>query len=41
MGATFNKYTEPGVSPGFNEHPSFDPMLGFPNGRKPRGNIFS
>jgi hypothetical protein len=37
MGATFNKFTEPGISPKFDEHPSFDPMFGFPNGRKPRG----
>ena len=37
MGASFNKFSEPGISPGFNDHPTFDPMLGFPEGRKPRG----
>ena len=36
MGATFNKFTEPGISPNFDEHPSFDPLIGFPNGRIPR-----
>ena len=33
---------EPGVNPGPNATPSFDPMFGFANGRKPRGmhNLF-
>lgn len=32
----FNFYFHPEVTPGPDEEPTFDPMLGFPNGRKQR-----
>lgn len=33
----FNLYFHPEVTPGPNEKPTFDPNLGFENGRKERG----
>lgn len=37
MGSGFAKALKPEVTPGPYDEPSFDPMLGFPNGRKERG----
>jgi hypothetical protein len=40
MGNGFALALKPEIIPNPNEDPSFDPMLGFPNGRKKRGNFF-
>jgi hypothetical protein len=37
MGSAIAKARNPEMIPGPNDEPSFDPMLGFPNGRKERG----
>lgn len=41
---TVNLFLHPEVTPSPEEEPTFDPLLGFPNGRKTRGkrtiNIF-
>ncbi|GAB1601520.1 NADH dehydrogenase [ubiquinone] 1 beta subcomplex subunit 7-like [Argonauta hians] len=36
MGHVFNEVLHPEVSPDFRNPPTFDPNLGFPNGRKER-----
>lgn len=33
----FNRFLHPETQPGYLEEPTFDPNVGFPNGRKPRG----
>ncbi|XP_066252506.1 NADH dehydrogenase [ubiquinone] 1 beta subcomplex subunit 7 [Euwallacea similis] len=33
---TWNRYMHPEITPGPEEEPTFDPLLGFPNGRKIR-----
>lgn len=33
----FNLHFHPEVTPGPDEEPTFDPLIGFPDGRKPRG----
>lgn len=33
----WNTWTSPDVQPDYNNPPKFDPMIGFPNGRKLRG----
>lgn len=35
----FNLYFHPEITPNPLEDPTFDPNLGFPNGRKERGTI--
>lgn len=34
---TVNLFLHPEVTPSPEEEPTFDPLLGFPNGRKTRG----
>lgn len=37
MGVPWSSILEPDVTPVGNTEPTFDPLYGFPKGRKPRG----